>query len=192
MSSRKNKTKYNDSWMYILLLSTLLILAESLKTYSFSILDVKLTYVIFLLPFIFMVTNYITKKYGFRRALTAIIISTLSLILFILLMNFAVGRNFDFSSISGGLIGYLISQMINTMIYKFLLVNTNSPYLLVLLNYIFAYIVFYMLYTIVHMNIAVVDTFWKGYFITLIIQTIMSIILTFIDKKVKLGMSKDD
>lgn len=192
MSRTKSKTKYNDSWMYILLLSTIVILAESLKTYYFPIFSVKLTYVVFLLPFIYMVTNYITKKYGFRRTLTAIIISTLALILFVLIMNFAIGRTLNFTTLSGSLLGYIISQLVNTLIYKFLLVNTNSPYILVLLNYIFAYIVFYMLYVIVHMNMAVADSFWIAYFTTLGIQTIMSIGLAYIDKKIKIGMSKDD
>lgn len=192
MSRTKGKTKYNDSWMYILLLSTIVILAESLKTYYFPIFNVNLTYVVFILPFIYMVTNYITKKYGFRRTLTAIIISTLALILFVLIMNFAIGRTLDFTTLSGSLLGYLISQIVNTLIYKFLLVNTNSPYILVLLNYIFAYIVFYMLYVIVHMNMVVSDSFWVAYFTTLGIQTIMSTALAYIDKKIKIGMSKDD
>lgn len=192
MSKTTKTTKYNDSWMYILLLSTIVILGESLKTYTFSLLGVNLTYVIFLLPFIFMVTNYITKKYGFKRTLTAILISSISLIAFVLLMNFAIGKTFTISSISGGLAGYLVSQTINTMIYKFLLVNTNSPYLLVLLNYVFGYIVFYMLYAIVRMDLVIADTFWIGYFITLFIQTLMSMGLATIDKKIKVGMSKDD
>ena len=192
MSKTTKTTKYNDSWMYILLLSTIVILGESLKTYTFNLLGVNLTYVIFLLPFIFMVTNYIPKKYGFKRTLTAIIISSISLIAFVLLMNFAIGKTFTISSISGGLAGYLVSQTINTMIYKFLLVNTNSPYLLVLLNYVFGYIVFYMLYAIVRMDLVIADTFWIGYFITLFIQTLMSMGLATIDKKIKVGMSKDD
>lgn len=192
MSKTKKSVKYNDSWMYILLLSTIVILGESLKTYTFNLLGVNLTYVIFLLPFIFMVTNYITKKYGFKRTLTSIIISSISLIAFVLLMNFAIGKTFTISSISGGLAGYLVSQTINTMIYKFLLVNTNSPYLLVLLNYVFGYIVFYMLYAIVRMDLVIADTFWIGYFITLLIQTIISMVLASIDKKIKVGMSKDD
>ena len=192
MSRTINRTKYNDSWMYILLLSTLVILAESLKTYNFQIKGINLTYVIFILPFIYMVTNYITKKYGFRRTLIAIFVSAISLISFILLMNFAIGRTFDISNIVGGLLGYLISQMVNTIIYKFLLVNTNSPYLLIVLNYIFTYIVFYMLYTIVYINIVITDTFWISYFITLAMQTIISIGLAFLDKKIKVGMSKDD
>ena len=192
MSKTKKSVKYNDSWMYILLLSTIVILGESLKTYTFNLLGVNLTYVIFLLPFIFMVTNYITKKYGFKRTLTSIIISSISLVAFVLLMNFAIGKTFTISSISGGLAGYLVSQTINTMIYKFLLVNTNSPYLLVLLNYVFGYIVFYMLYAIVRMDLVIADTFWIGYFITLLIQTIISMVLASIDKKIKVGMSKDD
>lgn len=192
MSKVKNTEKYNDSWMYILLLSTIVILGESLKTYSFNLLGVNLTFVIFLLPFIFLITNYITKKYGFRRTLSAIIISSISLIAFVLLMNFAIGKIFTISSISGGLAGYLVSQTINTMIYKFLLVNTNSPYLLVLLNYVFGYIVFYMLYAIVRMDLVIAETFWIGYFVTLLIQTIMSMGLAYLDKKIKVGMSKDD
>ncbi len=188
----KSKTKYNDSWMYILLLSTLVILAESLRIYNFSLFNVAITYAIFLLPIIYGVTNYITTKYGFKKTLIGIVISSIALIVFILLMSFAMGKALDFSSISGGLLSYIISQLINTFIYKFLIVNTNRPYILIFLNYIFSYIIFYMLYTLVYINIIVAETFWIGYFTTLGIQTIMSIAITIFTKKVKLGMSKDD
>lgn len=188
----RTRKKYNDSWMYILLLATLVILTESLKTYNFTLFNVELTFAIFLIPLIFSITNYITKKYGFRRTLIAIIISAISMIAFVMLMNFAVGKTLNFSSLSGELLGYLISQMVNTMIYKFLLVNTNSPYFLVLLNYIFGYIVFYMVYTIVHLDMIILDTFWTSYFIVLGIQSIMSVVLALLDKKIKVGMSKDD
>ena len=47
----KKKTKtYDDSWMFILLLTTLAILIESLKSYTFKMLGVSLTYSLFLLP----------------------------------------------------------------------------------------------------------------------------------------------
>lgn len=188
----KPRKKYNDCWMYILLLSTLLILTESVKTFNFTLFNVEMTLAIFLLPIIYAITNYITKKYGFRRTLNGIIISAIAMILFILIMNFAIGKEMDFSSLSGGLLGYLISQLVNTMIYKFLLVNTNSPYILVLLNYIFAYIVFYMVYTVVHLDMIILDKFWVSYFMVLGIQTIMSIVLAIIDKKVLAGIGKDD
>ena len=157
-----------------------------------SLFKVEMTVATFLIPFIFAITNYITKKYGFRRALSGIIISAISMILFILLMCFAVGTEMNFSALSGGLIGYLISQIVNTMIYKFLLTNTNSPYILVLLNYVFAYIVFYMVYTVIHLDMIILDTFWISYFIVLAIQTIMSLALAFIDKKIIVGIGKDD
>ena len=180
----KTRTKYNDCWMYILLLSTLVILTESIKTFNFNLFNVEMTYAIFSIPIIFAITNYITKKYGFRRTLTGI--------LFVIIMNFAIGRPIEFSNLSGGLLGYLISQIVNTMIYKFLLVNTNSPYILVLLNYIFGYIVFYMKYTIIHLDMIILDTFWISYFVVLIIQSIMSMGLAFLDKKILVGIGKDD
>lgn len=188
----KVRKKYNDSWMYILLLSTLVILTESVKTFNFSLFNIEITMAIFFIPFIYAITNYITKKYGFRRTLSGIIISTLSVFLFVSIMSFAIGKEMDFGSLTGGLFGYLISQLVNTMIYKFLLVNTNSPYILVLLNYIFGYIVFYMIYTIIYLDMIILDTFWISYFIVLGIQTLMSIGLTIVDKRVLIGIGKDD
>lgn len=188
----KTRKKYNDSWMYILLLSTLVILTESVKTFNFNLFNIELTYAIFLIPIIFAITNYITKKYGFRRTVNGIIISTISVVLFVLLMSFAIGKELELGSLTGSLLGYLISQIINTMIYKFLLVNTNSPYILVLLNYIFGYIVFYMVYTIVHLDMIILDSFWISYFVVLAIQSIMSIGLALLDKKILVGIGKDD
>ena len=187
----KTRKKYNDCWMYVLLLSTLVILTESVKTFNFNIFNIEMTFAIFLI-LIFAITNYITKKYGLRRTLTGIILSALSVVLFVIIMNFAIGRPVDFSGLSGGLLGYLISQVVNTMIYKFLLVNTNSPYILVLLNYIFGYIVFYMIYTIIHLDMIILDTFWISYFLVLIIQSAMSIGLALLDKKILVGIGKDD
>ena len=188
----KGRKKYNDCWMYILLLSTIVILAESITNFNISLMNVEVTFAIFLIPVIIWITNYITKVYGFRRTLGAILISALSMILFVLLMSFAVGKQMDIGNLTGGILGYLISQLVNAMIYKFLLVNTNSPYILVLLNYIFAFIVFYMVYTLVHLDMMIPDKFWKAYFVTLGIQTIMSIGFALVDKKIKVGMSKDD
>lgn len=188
----RTRKKYNDSWMYILLLSTVVILAESVKAFNFTLMDAKLTFALFLLPCIYAITNYITKKYGFRRSFNAIIISSLSLIAFVMIMSFAIGKELNISGMSGQLLGYIISQLVSTLIYKFLLVNTNSPYLLVLLNYIFAYIVYYMVYTVVHLDMIILDTFWLSYFLALGIQTIISIGVTILDKKIEVGIGTDD
>ena len=130
---KRQKDTYDDSWMYILLLTTLIILIESLKNYTFISNNVSITYSIFLLPFIYLITNYITKKYGYRKSIVAISISGVSLVLFVSIMAFSMGGRLDFSNISGQFCGYVVSQFVNLTIYIFLLENTNSPFFLIYL-----------------------------------------------------------
>lgn len=187
MTKEELQEMYNDSWIYIMLLSTIVILTESLKNYTF-VLTTKVTYAIFLIPVILLITNYITKKYGFKRSLLAIAISTLSLIAFVAIMYFAIGINFSFSIVSGQVVGYLVCQLVNLFIYCFLLNNTSSPYILVLINYIFALIAFYLAYTVMQANLVIGKDFWGGYFITLVIQLVEIIIITLFDKNIKRGL----
>ena len=51
MTKEELQDMYNDSWIYIMLLSTLVILTESLKNYTF-VLTTKITYSVFLIPII--------------------------------------------------------------------------------------------------------------------------------------------
>ena len=187
MRKKKENELYNDSWLYILLLTTLVILLESLKTYKFNVYGTSLTYSIFLLPLIYFIVNYIAKKYDYKKAIAAITISGTLLVLFVIIMSFALGERFILSSITGEFCAYIGSQLVNLTIYMFLLNNTKSPYLLVLLTYIFSLIVYYMFYTLIYLNLIILDNFWMGYFITLGIQFIICIPIAFIDKKVKRG-----
>ena len=57
------QNKKDDLWVYVLLQSALVILLESLKTYNFTIYNTDITYVIPILPIVFLITNYIIKKY---------------------------------------------------------------------------------------------------------------------------------
>ncbi len=180
----------DDSWMYILLLSTLVILGESLKSYTFMFNKVELTYSLILLPVIFLLTNYITKKYDFQTTICAISASACINVIFIYMINFALGRSANLMTVGGGFCSYVIAQLMNLNIYKFLLENTKSPIMLIILNYIFSLIVFYMFYTLLNLNILVTDTYWKGYFTTIFIQTLECIILSIIDKKIKKGLEK--
>ena len=187
MTKEELQEMYNDSWIYIMLLSTIVILTESLKNYTF-VLITKVTYAIFLIPVILLITNYITKKYGFKRSLLAIAISTLSLIAFVAIMYFAIGINFSFSIVSGQVVGYLVCQLVNLFIYCFLLNNTSSPYILVLINYIFALIAFYLAYTVMQADLVIGKNFWNGYFISLVIQLAEIIVITLFDKSIKRGL----
>ena len=134
-------------WVYVLLLSTIVILAQSLKDYTFSFDNVTLTYSIFILPIIYFVTNYITKKYGYAKSVIGISVSGVVLVLFSMIMSFAIGKDFSFYDICGGFCGYVISQFVNLTIYQFLLVNTTGSFILIYLTYLFAFVVNYLFYT---------------------------------------------
>jgi len=190
LTKKEKEELYNDSWMYILLLTTLVILAESLKTYKFELLGSSITYSVLLLPLIFLITNFITKKYNYRKTVVAISISGVTMVLYVAFMCFVVGKMFVISDISGGFCGYVISQLVNLTIYAFLLNNTKSPWLLVYANYMFSLIVFYMFYTLILLDKIILENFWSGYFVTLLVQAIICIIVTVVDKKIKRGIEK--
>ena len=175
-------------WVYVLLLSTIVILAHSLKDYTFYVENLSLTYAIFILPIVYFVTNYITKKYGYAKSVIGIAISGLLLVLFALVMSFVIGRNFSFYDISGEFCGYVVSQFVNLTIYQFLLVNTAGSFILTFLTYMFAFVVYYLFYTLLYMNLLVFDNYWVSYFSTLILQGILCLLLTFFDVHIKKGL----
>ena len=57
MTKKKSKNNYDDSWMYILLLTTVTILTYSLSSYTFDILGVSLSYSLFILPIIYLIAK---------------------------------------------------------------------------------------------------------------------------------------
>lgn len=175
-------------WVYVLLLSTIVILAHSLKDYTFYVENLSLTYAIFILPIVYFVTNYITKKYGYAKSVIGIAISGLLLVLFALVMSFVIGRNFSFYDISGEFCGYVVSQFVNLTIYQFLLVNTRGSFILTFLTYMFAFVVYYLFYTLLYMNLLVFDNYWVSYFSTLILQGMLCLLLTFFDVHIKKGL----
>lgn len=175
-------------WIYIFLLSTIVMLAHSLKDYTFSFDNITLTYSIFILPFIYFITNYITKKYGYTKSIMGISVSGVVLVLFGLIMSFVIGGNFSFYDIAGEFCGYVISQFVNLTIYQFLLVNTQENFILIFLTYIFAFVVNYLFYTLIYMDLLVLNEYWVAYFSTLLLQGIIAFLLTFFDINIKRGL----
>ncbi len=187
----KKEEIYNDSWLYSLVLATLVIFLEALKKYTFEIFNVNLTYALFLLPAVYLITNYITKKYGYKKCVVSIVASALALVLFHTIISLILNSSLKLENIGGEFCGYVISQFVNLTIYTFLLNNTKINYFFTVINYLFALIINYMFYTLIYLNKVVLDNFWKGYFITLIIQTIICLIIGVLDVKIKRGKEKD-
>lgn len=187
MPKKKLEERYNDCWIYILLLTTLAILIQSVKTYTFNIYNTEIGYNIILLPGTYFIVNYICKKYDYKKSISAISISAVMMVCFIVVVNFALGKNIMLSRMTGDFCGYIVSHFINLLIYEFLLNNTRSPYYLIFLTYLFSLIIFHMIYTLIHLNLVILDGYWTKYFLTIAIEFIICIPIAFIDKQIKRG-----
>ena len=183
---KKNK-KETDLWVYVLLLTTLVILTESLKTYTFRIFGVDLTYSLILLPLAYLLIGIIAKKFDYKKAIASIAVSGVVFVSFTFILAYFVDTNFILRSISGEFCSYVLSAFTFLTIYVFLLNNTESPQMLVAVTYLFSMIVYYMFYTLIYMNMVVADTYWAGYILTLIIQFPMCIVLSILDNKIPRG-----
>lgn len=181
------KKLYDDSWMFILLLTTLVILIESLKGYEFFIKNYSISFSILLIPLTFLIANFLTKKYNYKKTLTAIGISSLCVIIFIFIMCFAIGKEFIVMDLIGDILAYLASQIINLIFCMFLIYNTKSNVLLIFSTYLISLIIFYMIYTLVYLNTMTLDNYWIIYLITMFINGIICIPLAIVESKMKLG-----
>jgi uncharacterized PurR-regulated membrane protein YhhQ (DUF165 family) len=185
----KKDAIYNDSWIFTLLLSTLLILAESVKVYTFQIpkISINISYSIILIPIIYLILNYIIKKYGSKKAISSMCLGAVAVILFLSIMSFSLNQQFSFKVISGELCAYLISSMLNILIYNYLLNNTTLPWPIIVINYLCSCAVFHMFYTLIYLESVTTLSFWKEYFITILIEFVIILVLSIIDKITRQG-----
>ena len=78
----KRNKRESDVWVYTLLLTTLTILIESLRLYTFKLFGVELSYSLFLLPVVYFLIDIIAKKFDYKRAVAAIAISSVIFVSF--------------------------------------------------------------------------------------------------------------
>ena len=80
--------------------------------------------------------------------------------------------------------------MINLTIYYYLYMNTDGNKLAILATYIFAMLVDNLISMLFISRMTMVDAFWRTYFVTILIETIISIILINFDEKKVLPINK--
>ena len=186
-SFKKLEEEYNDCWIYMLLLNTLTILIQSVKSYQFSVSNYYISYSMLLLPFTFFLSNYICKKYDYKKAIASIAMSGVVFTSYVIITSYSLGRGIYISNIVGDFFGYVMSQFVNLLIYDFLLHNTESPWFLIFLNYLFSIIIYYMIYTLVYLNLVIQDGYWMKYLITMGFEFIIAFFTSIFDKKIKRG-----
>ncbi len=188
--TKKKETIQNDSFIFIMLLATISTLAVALKDYTFSMIGINSTFSIFIIPFILFTSNYITKKYGFKETLYGILISSLIIVTFLVLIKDLTNQRVIVLELLGYFFSYFISMFINLSIYYYIILNFKSNVILIYLNYVFSLIINHLMYLIFLHNMIMTDNFWKSYFVSIIIEMVISIGLVFIDSKIKRGIEK--
>ena len=184
-SSRKRVIKEEEvsSWVYILLLTAIAILGWVLGNFDFNIGKASLTLAIFAYPFRYFVANIITKKYGYKETMNGISYSACLMLLFIIVASLLGEHNIDYIPVTGEIFGYLASQMINLTIYYYLYMNTDGNKFAILATYIFAMLVDNLISMLFISRMAIVEAFWRTYFVTILIEAIISIVLIIFDDK---------
>ena len=187
---RKNMTKKRvvkkeeiGSWVYILLLTSVTILGWVLGKFDFSIGKTTLTIAVFAYPFRYFIANIITKKYGYKETMNGISYSACLLLLFAIVASLFGQHDVDYVPLTGELFGYMLSQMINLSIYYYLLINTKNDKIPYLGSYIAAMSVDTLVSMLFASRLVVLASFWRTYFVTIIIQAIISIFLIYFDDK---------
>ena len=177
--------KYEEFWIYILLLTTLVIFLSSLKSYTFTLMGVELTYAVLFLPLIYFVANYITKMFDYKKTVAAIAISGVMSICFLAIISFAMGKNLILTKHSADFCGYVVSQFFNLTLYQFLVSNKKNTLINLFIVNLLSLIIFYFFYSLINIKDISYGKYWLGYGLTIVIQGIICIPLTILDFKIK-------
>ena len=61
-------------------------------------------------------------------------------------------------------------------------------FILLFMNYLFALVINYLFYSLFYIDTLVVETYWVGYFSTLLLQSIICLVITYLDMQIKKGL----
>lgn len=170
-------------WVYILLLTSVTILGWVLGQFDLPIGKVASTFAIFVYPFRYFIANIITKKYGYKETMNGISYSACLFLLFAIAASLLAQKDIDYIPLTGELFGYIVSQMINLCIYYYLLINTDTNKFAVLATYVFVMLIDNLINMLFASRMIMLDSFWKTYFVNILVETIISIVLIQFDHK---------
>ena len=173
---------YDDSWIYIFLLSSFTCLYDALSTQNITIQKELICLNIFVLPIILLVSNIINYKYDYKISIKGTIISLIVLFILNVVIDFSLGNIFNYENLSYEMIALFITEIINLIIFSFLFKHTNRGYILITINYILDIIFYYFITTLFNLKEIMLNTFLKDYFIFILGNTLSIIIISIFDK----------
>lgn len=185
MKKVDEKSSNHDCWIAILLLTTLIILIQSLKRVSISI-----SFGILLLPLVYFISNYILKKYDYKKAIAAIAISGVISISFHVILAFFLERNNILTNSCGDFCGYVVSQFIHILCYEYLWNRNNREPLMIYLTYIGSVVVYLLFFCLIYLYLVLNDGFWFNFFLLILVEAIICIPITYMDLLLKIEKPK--
>jgi len=173
--------------IYLFLLSTILICLHVMSRFNFIINDIKLDYSVVLFSSVYFVSNIITKKFDFKKSILAIAVSAVAMLLFVYFSRYLNTKVVDYFVIYGNTFAYIISQLLNLIIYYYLLVNTELKSRWVYLTYLFSLAAYYFISILFSTRIIITDSFWPTFFCSFILSGIIAIMYAFYDSLIRRG-----
>lgn len=175
---------------YSFLLSALIIFLYSTHNLNINFYDVNISIMNLLFPTLFFLSCVTVKELGYKYGLISVVISTVVLFFYGGFCNFFVTGNFNIYQIGVITLAYFTTQSICLSMYNYFLLNTRLPIFVVVSIYIFCCLVYNMIYMLFNYNMVVDSTFWLEYFLIIILQGVLSIVLAIFDSIVEMGIDE--
>ncbi len=177
----KKTKKTEDSGVYVIFVTILMILYQSLKSYTFPIFETRLSYSLFLLPFSFYIIKFIHNRFDYKKAVAAIAISAVTFVCFTSIISYILHQELYLMPLSGEFCGYVASQFL----FISLLVHykKHKNYMTTLSIMMFSLLIFQIFQTMTLLDTITFRFFMTTVFTTLFFQLIICLILGGLDKK---------
>lgn len=183
----KEKESHEHFGVYAFLLSTVLICLHVMGRFTLDIDQVTIGYSVILFSTVYFITNVITKKFDFKQSIFAIIISTIALLIFVYFSKYLNTKVVDYFVVYGQVFAYIISQLLNLIIYYYLLVNTELKARWIYLTYVFALAAYYFISILFSTRIIMTENFWPTFFCSLVLSSILAVMYAFYDCLIRRG-----
>ena len=177
-----------DLLWFTFILSIIAVIFTAVRPYTFAISNYDVSFSIFIFPFTILMSNYITKKIGYKNSFIAILISSLIVLLFLILTDDIIGKQIDYVLVLSQSISFFVSLFVNLAVYYYILINLEKEKSIILIyfSYLFSILINFIIYMFFMISIS--DYFWELYFTSIIIQAIISVILVMFDIRIERGI----
>lgn len=111
--------------IYVAIISIILILSNSISVYTFNLFNYQIAYSVFTYALVFVFANEITRRYGYRKTLYAIVLADIIQFLLYIILNNIFSIDMGEVVIYSSILTFTIGQLINLFLYVKLVKNNR-------------------------------------------------------------------